>query len=426
MSNETKKTALPKLRFPEFQEAAEWSIPTLGEISEPVLEKVGNLLLPTVSITAGTGFVLQSDKFGRDISGEQYKRYTLLRKGELAYNKGNSKRYPEGCIYQLKEFEQAATPNVFFSFRFKSNFFAGFYQGYFDNNYHGNQLKKFITSGARSNGLLNISSKAFFSIELPTPNDIAEQQKVAATLSSLNDLITAETAKLVVLQAHKRGVMQELLPAEGETVPKLRFPEFWDAEEWKVSTLVKLASFRRGSFPQPYGLPEWYDEVNGMPFIQVFDVDDNFRLKPKTKNNISKLAAKQSVFIPKETVIVTLQGSIGRVAITQYDAYIDRTLLLFEGFAIPMDKTFFGYVLFLLFEIEKEKAPGGVIKTITKEVLSDFTLSIPSIEEQKKIAACLSSLDDRMTAQTQKIEALKLHKKGLMQNLFPAAAEPTT
>jgi type I restriction enzyme S subunit len=156
-----------------------------------------------------------------------------------------------------------------------------------------------------------------------------------------------------------------------------------------------------------------------MPFIQVYDVGDNFRLKPKTKSKISKLAAEQSVFIPKGTVIITIQGSIGRVAITQYDAYIDRTLLLFEEFYNEIDKTFFAYVLFMLFEIEKLKAPGGIIKTITKEVLSDFVINIPKLPEQQKIASCLSSLDEVIAAHSQKLELLKDHKKGLMQNLFP-------
>jgi type I restriction enzyme S subunit len=160
-----------------------------------------------------------------------------------------------------------------------------------------------------------------------------------------------------------------------------------------------------------------------MPFIQVFDVGDDFRLKPTTKSKISKLAAEQSVFIPKGTVIITIQGSIGRVAITQYDAYIDRTLLLFEEFYNEIVKTFFAYVLFVLFEIEKEKAPGGIIKTITKEVLSDFKIKIPKLPEQQKIATCLSSLDEVIAAHSQKLEVLKEHKKGLMQNLFPQEGE---
>jgi type I restriction enzyme S subunit len=203
-------------------------------------------------------------------------------------------------------------------------------------------------------------------------------------------------------------------------VPKLRFPEFREVGEWESKQLVELAKFRRGSFPQPYGLPQWYDDENGIPFVQVFDVDENLRLKEKTKNKISKAGAEQSIFIGQGALIVTLQGSIGRVAITQYDAYIDRTLLIFEEFFKPTVKLFFAYVIQNLFEIEKEKAPGGIIKTITKESLSDFVVKLPKHPEQQKIADCLSSLDDLISAQTQKIDALKTHKKGLMQQLLPA------
>ncbi|WP_018675929.1 restriction endonuclease subunit S [Riemerella columbina] len=202
-------------------------------------------------------------------------------------------------------------------------------------------------------------------------------------------------------------------------IPELRFPEFKNDGAWEEKTLNNLAKYRRGSFPQPYGSPEWYDEVNGFPFVQVYDVDENLRLKAQTKNKISKVAAEQSVFIPKETIIITLQGSIGRVAITQYDAYVDRTLLLFEEFNKPIDKVFFAYTLQLLFNIEKQKAPGGIIKTITKEVLSDFIVNLPSLKEQQKIAACLSSLDELIEGHSQKLELLEEHKKGLLQNLFP-------
>lgn len=205
--------------------------------------------------------------------------------------------------------------------------------------------------------------------------------------------------------------------------PEYRFPEFKNDGDWDGDSLINIAKFRRGSFPQPYGLPEWYDDENGMPFIQVYDVDDNFRLKQTTKRKISELAAAQSVFIEKGTVIITIQGSIGRVAITQYDAYIDRTLLIFQEFYNNIDKTFFAYILFLLFEIEKLKAPGGIIKTITKEVLSDFVVSFPKVQEQQKIASCLSSLDELLAAHKDKLDALKDHKKGLLQNLFPQEGE---
>ena len=234
----------------------------------------------------------------------------------------------------------------------------------------------------------------------------------------------SEDKKLQALQTYKKGLMQQLFPKEGERVPKLRFKEFKSNGEWEENTLINIANFRRGSFPQPYGLDKWYDDKNGIPFIQVYDVDENFKLKPTTKRKISKLGAKQSIYIPSNTLIITIQGSIGRVAITQYHAYIDRTLLLFQEFKKPINKIFFAYILKNLFEIEKNKAPGGIIKTITKEVLSNFIVKIPKTpKEQQKIANTLSSLDNLIENQSKKIEKLKEHKKGLMQQMFVSDEE---
>ncbi|MEI4766369.1 restriction endonuclease subunit S [Acinetobacter nosocomialis] len=199
------------------------------------------------------------------------------------------------------------------------------------------------------------------------------------------------------------------------TTPKLRFKEF--GGEWEDKTISEIASYRRGSFPQPYGLPEWLDE-NGFPFVQVYDVADNMLLKDKTKIKISQLAANQSVLAKAGTLIITLQGSIGRVAKMQYDAYVDRTLLIFQSYAMPIDTDYFKYALYLLFNIEKEKADGGIIKTITKETLSKFNIGIPCLEEQTKIASFLSAVDEKISQLTQKHELLSQYKQGMMQKLF--------
>ncbi|OWP65069.1 restriction endonuclease subunit S [Hymenobacter amundsenii] len=408
MSNETIKTAVPKLRFPEFRDKPEWSMPTLGEISEQVVKKIGDLSLPTVSITAGTGFVLQSEKFGRDISGEQYKRYTLLKKGEFAYNKGNSKRFPEGCIYQLKEFEQAATPNVFFSFRFKRHFFADFYQGYFDNNFHGKQLKKHITSGARSNGLLNISSKSFFSIVLPTPNDIAEQRKIADCLSLLNDLVTALSAKLLALQKHKQGLMQGLFPAEGETVPKLRFPEFYEAGDWDVKPLGKVAK----------NLDNKRVPITG---------------SERTKGSIPYYGASGIIdyvqdFIFDEELLCISEDGANLIARTYPIAFsiTGKTWVNNHAHVIRFEKRFTQIIVEnYLNAISLEDFLTGMAQPkLNRAKLDVIPIPLPKDEEeQKKIADCLSSLNDHITAQSKQIEALKLHKKGLMQVLFPTSTE---
>ena len=142
--------------------------------------------------------------------------------------------------------------------------------------------------------------------------------------------------------------------------PLLRFPEF--VNSWDQVTIGQAASFRRGSFPQPYNIPKWYDEINGMPFVQVVDVGNDFRLKPKTKQWISKLAMPKSVFVPEGSIVITIQGSIGRIAITQYDSYVDRTLLIITDKRIPLDDYFFILALKKIFDYEKTIAVGGTIK----------------------------------------------------------------
>ena len=139
-------------------------------------------------------------------------------------------------------------------------------------------------------------------------------------------------------------------------------------------------------FPQPYGNKAWYDREGAMPFVQVADVASDMQLVEDTKQKISKLAQAMSVFAENGSVLVTLQGSIGRVAITQYGAFVDRTVLIFDKYVKNIDKRFRAYIIKEKFEDETRKAPGGTIKTITKEALSDFELKLPSYEEQGKIA----------------------------------------
>ena len=261
----------------------------------------------------------------------------------------------------------------------------------------------------QGHSVVHIYSSQLQNLKIPLP-PLPEQKKIADCLSTWDVAIEKQSQLINALTDRKKALMQQLLTG------KKRLPGFSD--EWKEVSLIELADFRRGSFPQPYGLPEWYDNENGEPFIQVYDVGDNFNLKPTTKSKISELAQVQSVFIKKGTLIVTLQGSIGKVAITNYDAYIDRTLLLFSSFKMKVDIYFIMYQIHNLFNIEKEKAPGGIIKTITKEVLSNFKIKLPSFEEQTAIAEILATADRELQLQKEKLAQLQTQKKGLMQVLL--------
>ncbi|MDV7701200.1 restriction endonuclease subunit S [Enterococcus casseliflavus] len=247
------------------------------------------------------------------------------------------------------------------------------------------------------------------------PN-IDEQYCISAFFKKLDDTIALHQRKLDLLKETKKGFLQKMFPKNGAKVPEIRFPGF--TEDWEQRKLGQVANYRRGSFPQPYGNKEWYDGENSMPFVQVVDVGDNLRLVEDTKQKISELAQPKSVFVEEGKVVVTLQGSIGRVAITQYPAYVDRTLLIFESYKAEMDEYYFAYVIQQLFEYEKTRAPGGTIKTITKEALSNFTISFPSIAEQKKLGKFFEQLDDTIALHQRKLDLLKETKKGFLQKMF--------
>lgn len=413
----------PELRFSEFKNNKEWVVYTLESLSDSIFDGVHQTPQYT---TKGIPFYsvenIVSGVKNKFITEEDYKIYTQKNKPEkydILITRIGTIGYSKVIDWDFQFSIYVTLAVIKSNKKFNSYYLNAFFQS--------SWYQKEILSKSLLNAIpckINMNELKKTRVILP-PNglndQLEEQQKIAECLNSIDELIAGEEDKLKELKNHKKGLLQRLFPKNNSSNPELRFPEF--KEDWVKTILQNLAKYRRGSFPQPYGLPEWYDEHNGFPFIQVYDVDDALKLKKTTKNKISKLAAQQSVFIPKGTLIITIQGSIGRVAITDYDAYIDRTLLLFEKFHVKINKIFIAYTLQILFSIEKQKAPGGIIKTITKEVLNNFTILIPKVEEQNKIAECLNSIDELISAQTEKIEALKLHKKGLMQGLFPSLEE---
>ncbi|AUT41623.1 MULTISPECIES: restriction endonuclease subunit S [Gammaproteobacteria] len=407
MSGNKKQPLVPRLRFPEFKNTAEWQSPTLGEVSEPVEERVGERKLTPVSISAGIGFVPQAEKFGRDISGSQYKLYTVVRDGDFVYNKGNSLKFPQGCVYDLQGWGEVAAPNVFICFRLKNGYENGFYRQCFERNVHGIQLRKHITSGARSNGLLNISKEAFYGVAIPVPSH-AEQQKIADCLSSLDDLIAAETQKLDTLKTHKKGLMQQLFPREGEAVPRLRFPEFREAGEWATKTLAELAENldnRRVPVTEKdrtKGNIPYYGASGIVDYIRDFIFDEDLLCISEDGANLRARTAPIAFSISGKTWVNN------HAHVLRFDSKCVQKIVEDYLNSISLEDYLTG--------MAQPKLNRAMLDTIPVPVPQDD-------DEQQAVSDCLSSLDDLITAQSQKIDAIKIHKKGLIQQLFPVLDE---
>ena len=410
-----KKKIVPKLRFPEFGTSEGWKKYKLRELADRNTKKVGDNKLVTLSISAGIGFVSQAEKFSRDISGKQYCNYIYLKKGEFSYNKGNSKTFPQGCIYELKEYDEAAVPNAFISFRFKENLVPSFYQGYFDSNFHGKQLVRFITSGARSDGLLNISPTDFFSIVLPTPVKKEEQQKIADCLSSIDDLIDAESRKLRALEKYKKGLMQKLFPAEGKTLPEWRFPEFQGCGEWKSKSMGKACKMFSGGTPDT-SKKEFYGGT--IPFIRSAEINKSSTELFITEEGFKNSSAKM---VKKGDILIALYGAnSGEVALSKIDGAINQAILCLRH---ETNNAFvYHYFTHMKNRIISKYIQGGQ-GNLSGQIIKSVNLYFPKTEEQQKVADCLSEIDTMITEQSNRLEQLKTHKKGLMQGLFPSLEE---
>ena len=253
--------------------------------------------------------------------------------------------------------------------------------------YHYLLTQRFkILSRVRRASIPRLSKESFDKIQIPIPcpenpeKSLAIQAKIVRILDTFTELTTELTAELTARKKQYNYYRDQLLTFEEGEV------------EWKP--LEEVATFRRGSFPQPYGNAEWYDGEGCMPFVQVADVANfGYTMHNITKQQISVLAQPKSIFVESGSVVVTLQGTIGRVAITQYDCYVDRTLAIFTSYKVKLNKKYFAHQLKAKFDKEKEFARGSTIKTITKAEFSKFEIPLPPINEQDRIVAILDKFD---------------------------------
>lgn len=418
------KTLVPKLRFPEFQTAGSWTTETLGSVAKISTEKVGaNTCIP-MSITSGVGLVSQEDKFGRVIAGDSYKNYLLLKQNEFAYNKSATKEYPEGFLTLYRGTELAAVPNsIFTCFRINGDSPDVRFLNYqFSDNLHGRWLRQFIQVGARAHGSLSINDNDLMALPVPVPagtTSVAEQQKIAECLSSVDELMAAQARKVDALKTHKKGLIQQLFPSEGETQPRLRFPEFQNAREWEPTALGSVARLRNGyAFKSAEYVADGSYQIITIANVQ----QGNLTLESTKRMSALPPDIQSHQVLGLGDILISMTGNVGRVCLVTAEG-----LLLNQRVGKLVPENIEAAFFYQLLQRDKFrstmqlKAAGGAQGNLSAGDITEYAFSTPAEPaEQQRIAECLGSLDALITNQTQKLEALKTHKQGLMQQLFPS------
>lgn len=225
-----------------------------------------------------------------------------------------------------------------------------------------------------------------------------EQREIADCLSSLDELIEATAQKVETLKEHKKGLMQRLFPAERKNVPDLRFPEFKGAEEWNGYKLKSLCKIGNGKDYKHLGsgnIP-LYGSGGYMTSVDDFLYDG-------------------------ESVCIGRKGTIDKPIFLTGKFWTVDTLFYTHSFHNCLPK--FLYLIFQQINWYKYNEAGGV-PSLSKTTIGEINVFVPvgkkgELKEQQKIADCLFSLDELIEATSRKVEILKEHKKGLMQQLFP-------
>jgi len=418
------KALVPRLRFPEFREAGEWDATSLREIGEIVTGKTPS----TSDDSLWNGdiqFVTPTD-----ISEEKYQWKTqrnIVSNARVKILPKNSTMFT--CIASIGKMALSVKPCIT-----NQQINTVIPKKGYENEFVYYSLLNIVPliKATQANTTLPIINKTEFSkFTIPVPTVFAEQQKIADCLSSVDELIAAQARKVDALKTHKKGLMQQLFPREGETQPRLRFPGFKDAPDWEKLPLSELLkSLDAGLSVNSGDRPAMNSEIGVL----------------KTS------AVTNGIFEPQENKVVLDEVEIGRVkeavlrdtiiisrmntpALVGANAYVETSL---ENIFLPdrlwaaksKPGTSMRFVAFILGSNKGRaalsklaKGSSGSMKNITKPDVLAFLVMAPSSPEQQRIADCLTALDDLISAQAHKLDALNTHKKGLMQQLFPLPAE---
>lgn len=257
----------------------------------------------------------------------------------------------------------------------------------------------------------------FSKLKILAPN-LKEQQKIASCLSSLDEVIDAHNQKIDILKDHKKGLIQNLFPQEGETIPKYRFPEFNNDGQWKVKPLDEVAVFFKGK-----GISKADIIENGnLPCIRYGELYTHYNETINTIKSFTNLSADDLVLSEENDVIIPASGET-QIDIATASCVINGGIALGGDLNIIRTKINGVFLSYYLNNVKKKEiaqmAQGIAVVHLYPNQLRTLNISFPKSTEQKKIADCLTALDELIMAQTENVEKLKLHKKGLMQGLFP-------
>ena len=391
------KQLVPKLRFPEFRDGEEWQMKTLSKVCEinPSAENLPEKFIYVDLESVESGKLIKKKIISLDSAPSRAQR--LLKSGDIVFQTVRPYQKNNYFFQTNNNYEYVASTGYAQLRSHESKMYL--YQYLYNDKFVNRVLDKCSGSNYPA---INSTDLSQVQVEIPK---LKEQKKIAGCLSSIDESISTQTEKLNALKDHKKALMQQLFPAEGETTPKLRFPEFRNGGERKLKRLGACLNYLQ---PTEY-------------LVQSTAYDDKFETPVLTAGKTFILGytnETEGVFDKKCLPVIIFDD------FTTASKFVDFPFKAkSSAMKILLAKNNSVNIKFIYEAMQRIRYEVGVHERHWISIFSNFYIPIPKLEEQQKIADCLSSIDELITAQAEKIDMLQTHKKGLMQQLFPNADE---
>ena len=384
----------PKLRFPGFDEPYRTTL--LGEIASLVNRTDPKSNAPIMMLSAGNGFIMQSEKYSRDNAGQSLKKYILLKQGELAYNHGASKVKQFGCCYELTE-PEARIPYVYHCFKINEDEYTPYVAMALNNAKMDQQLKRLVSSSVRMDGLLNISFEDYMSVTLNLPSFI-EQKHIADFLTKLDERIAYQERLITSLKKYKRGLLSNLFSeksTQGCTTKSYYFSEI---------------AQRRS---------EKYDPSSGIeyPCVELENIEQETGKILATVPSTAQSSIK-NIAMSGDTLFGKLRPYLRKYAFAKKTMACSSEIWALIPSDVVLPKFLFYLVQTEQFLRVANISSGTKMPRAEWSNIEKAEFFIPDFTVQRKVVSLLEGLDQKITFADSMLFCLNRLKSSLLQQLF--------
>ena len=347
---------------------------------------------PIMMLSAGNGFIMQSEKYSRDNAGQSLKKYILLKQGELAYNHGASKAKQFGCCYELTE-PEARIPYVYHCFKINDHEYTPFIAMALNNAKMDKQLKRLVSSSVRMDGLLNISFEDYMSVTLHLPSS-TEQKHIADFLKKIDERIAAQEKLLASIKKYKRGLVKALISGTVAFAGS-------ENKRWETVRLAEIFTISAGGD---------IDRQNSSP---TYSTSYPYPVYANALTNNGLYGYANYFKVEGDSITVSGRGEVGH-AIARHCKYVPIVRLLSLVPKYEDDVDFFAYMINATsIYIESTGVPQ-----LTSPQLGAVKVFRPPILEQKRISSLLLKIDAKIENEERLTFYLEKIRSSMLQQLF--------